>query len=189
MPHNESLNRWYAPGGHSHRGKAQTREKLSRLERLEFWSAGTHKTSETSGATVAPATDAVQPRAGPGRVPADSERRRGLPADWRHRARRYIRSTRLRISPRDSVGPSLYGFSVSGCELKAARRARFQGAAFNQRVSPASQCGDVHINPVLPPVQRASIVSKLRSLFGSQDMRQLFDVVGRKVVFIQQNER
>jgi len=47
----------------------------------------------------------------------------------------------------------------------------------------------MHVDPILPPIQRTGVVSKLRSFFGNQRMREFFNVVGREVMFVQQNER
>src|ERR1700738_1747564 len=134
-----------------------------------------------------PARGAIPPREHPEHAPASLRRRRS-PANWKQRARQYIRSIRSGISPRCSVGPGFYGFSVGWRKLKRAGRTRFQRTPFNQGVGPAPQCRNMNIDPIFPPVQRPGVVSKLGALFRYQGVRQFLYIVRRKIMLVQKNK-
>src|SRR5712671_3455633 len=52
--------------------------------------------------------------------------------------------------------------------VQLAQRARFERPAFHQWIAPATKRGDMHVNPVVPPINRFGIECKEFSLFRTQ---------------------
>ena len=113
-------------------------------------------------------------------------------ADWQPHARRCIRLNRSGISPRRSVGSGGNGFCPVrriGGNLQRARRSRLQRTPFDQRISPAPQRGNMHVDPVVPPVKAGGVIPERLFLLWHQCVRKLLDIVGDEIVFIMKNER
>jgi len=68
-----------------------------------------------------------------------------------------------------------------------APRLSFRLPTFNQRIAPLSQCRDVHVDPVVPPVERSGVVLEKRALFGWQRFAQSLDICGFENVVVLQD--
>ena len=73
-------------------------------------------------------------------------------------------------------------------ELKFPRRPGFERSALDQRIRPLAQSGNMNVDPVLPPVNRASAIAESGLFFRHQRVRQLFDIVRGEVMLVQQDE-
>src|SRR3984893_11732200 len=157
-------------------------------EKFVLGFAHIHKRAGSAGEAATPATDAARPRAGPPPAPEGSGQRRDSPADWRPHALRCSRSPRSGISPRCSVSPRLRPFTMRRRHSEAARRARFQRPSLDQRIRPPPECGNMNVDPIFPPIEQAGVIAKFCLLLRNQGMRQLLDVFGGEVMFVQEYE-
>src|SRR6202521_3252235 len=147
-----------------------------------------HRRAESPGEAATPATDAAPPRAGPPPAPEGSGQRRDPPADWRPHALRCSPSPRSGISPRCSVSPRLRRFTIRRRQFKATRRAGFQRPSLDQRIRPPPECGNMNVDPIFPPIERAGVIAEFCLLLRNQGIRQLLDVLRGEVMFVQQYE-
>jgi hypothetical protein len=60
---------------------------------------------------------------------------------------------------------------------------------FDERIAPLSQRRNVHVDPVVPPIDRARVVAEIGAFFRWQGSAQLLDVRCFKHVIVQQDER
>src|SRR5215469_6777529 len=165
---------------------------LGPRERCGCESAGTRRSDESPCATAAPARGGPRRHAPPCCGSGDSGRHRASREDWRRRARQCSRSIRSGKSPRCSVGACFDGSAVRlwfWGKLKASRRTRFQWSALDQRIRPSAQSGNMDVDPVLPPVDRAREVTKSSTLFWYQCIGKFFDVIGDEVMLVLQDKR
>ena len=79
-------------------------------------------------------------------------------------------------------------FSVSR-KRHAALGARLQLASFDERIAPLAQRRNVHVDPIIPPIERARVVTKIGSFIFRQRRPQAFDVRRFENMIVVQNER
>src|SRR5262249_18447638 len=151
--------------------------------------ADIRRTARTPDEAEAHATSVIALPADLSRARAHLARPHGLREDWRRRERRCIRSNRSGISPRCSIRSRSDRVLIRGRKLHCARRTRLQRPTLDQRISPAAQGRDVNVDPILPPVERARIVTKLSAFFGYERVVKFFNVLRHKIVLVKQNER
>src|SRR3954469_16414394 len=131
----------------------------------------------------------LRPHEDRGRGRAGSETRPDRAANLRRRAHRCIRSSRSGISPRCSIRSGFDCFSLCRVSLlQFARRARFEWAAFDQRIGPLAQSRNVNVDPVIPPVERGGVIGEGFTLVGNQCLREFLYVLGYKIMLIEQDE-
>src|SRR5580704_17142119 len=74
-------------------------------------------------------------------------------------------------------------------ELHGAPGARFQRASFDERIAPLPQSRNVHVDPIVPPIQSARIITEIGLLGGRQRSAKTIHIYGLEVMIVVQNER
>src|ERR1700733_4618068 len=106
------------------------------------------------------------------------------------KVRRHMRpniSRRSRQKYRHSPIPVGAGFHRLTIQ-QTPHRTRLQWSSFDQRIRPSPQRRNMDVDPVIPPVEKLSLVSKLLALALFERIRELLHIVRREVVLIQQDE-
>src|SRR5271155_440147 len=90
----------------------------------------------------------------------------------------------LAPSPCPPIRAGLHRFPV----LQTPRGTRLQRPSFDQRISPSPQRRNMHVDPVIPPIEHSRFVSKLFALLFHQRVRKLLHVVCREIMLVQKDE-
>ncbi len=77
---------------------------------------------------------------------------------------------------------------VARCERHGAPGTRFQLASFDERITPLAQSGNVHVDPVIPPIEGAGIVAEVGLFVGRERGAEAFDVGGFKDMIVVEDE-
>src|SRR5204862_1658204 len=73
--------------------------------------------------------------------------------------------------------------------VQLAGRTRFERSAFHQWIAPAAQRGDMHVNPVVPPINRFGIECKEFSFLRTQCGGKQSRVLAFENMFVVKDER
>ena len=82
------------------------------------------------------------------------------------------------------------GIRVAACsERNGTPGTRFRLASFDERITPLAQSGNVHVDPVIPPIEGAGIVAEVGLFVGRKGGAEAFDVGGLEDVIVVKDER
>src|SRR5215469_9300246 len=194
-PHNESPNRWYLPALDIARPANRILRWSNLRERCARACRGIRESLESQGAVAGKSTASRALLVLSSREPANSAFRdapRGAPPP---RSCPNSRSSRLRRLPWSIGRGRRFGKSFMhrrlavSVPLEGARLARFKRPPFHQRVAPAPQSRDVHVNPVIPPVHLFRREIEKRALPRRQRGRKQPRVFALEDMFIVKDER
>src|ERR1700722_10414431 len=74
------------------------------------------------------------------------------------------------------------------CKLHQAPGTRLQWASFDERIAPLAQSRNVHVDPVIPPVESPRIVAEIRFFAFGQRRAQPLHVHRLEIMIVVQNE-